>query len=453
MRAETRLTHPTQVVPPTVNDLAIQSADATRSDAPPHREPLAAFVAFAAEVLEVSCTEADGVASLSFDHRQHPTWPKPYHVRMAVEGEALATPPRRVLPPVEGGQWLWRLAQESAGALVARPASQPEAVHEFSSRLFDAYQVDGGQTHMAGCRLVEVPFLRVTTLAEDDASQVLHQFYTAEGAATEPALVATLGLADLKPLAAQTTPPMAATVKSWVAAVDTSGERLLAVTVVIAKRAEGAVQFDIGEQCARITFDDWTTTLAAPAFRCVASGTTTYHLAAVDDGRIVAAEAIGTCDESKARVLECERVKCGVTGKRVDRRLSVACPVSGGPVLRKHTARCSACDQRVSNAVLQGGVCQACRSLKPVRPTDTLVAGLLEQYPELQQYGKFRAGEAGGQRRVLASGWWRRLMLIAPAGGGPLTSVARREGLVGSWEPVPRAQWPTVLGEPSPESS
>lgn len=430
-----------------MNDLATQSAEATRSDAPPHREPLAAFVQFAAEVLEVSCAEADGVASLSFEHRLHPTWPKPYHARMAVAGEALANPPRKVLPPVEGARWLWHLAEASHGALVARPASQPEAVHEFSSRLFDAYQVDGGQTHLAGCRLVEVPFLRVTTLAEDDPSQVLHRFYTADGTAVDAELLETLGLCEVKPLASQSSPPAASSTKTWLAAVDTADERFLAVTVVVAKRAEGAVQFDIGEQCASIKFDDWTTTVAAPAFRCAGSGSSTYHLAAVDDGRIVAAEAIGKCEESGARVLECELVKCGVTGKRVDRRLAIDCPVSGGPVLKKHSACCSACGQRVSNAVLSGGVCQACRSLRPVRASDTLVAGLIERYPALAEYRKFRGGESGGKRRVLARGLWRRLLILQPAGGEKIEAVGRREGLVGNWEQVPAAEWPAVLGE------
>ncbi|WP_425396669.1 hypothetical protein [Aeoliella sp.] len=436
-----------------MNELQTPTAvESTASDAVVHRESLASFVEFAADVLEVQHTVADGVATLEFEHREHPAWPRPYQTRVAVASEKIDPLPRKVTSPIDGGHWLWNLAALERGALVARPASQPESVHEFSSRLFDAYQVDGGQMHLAGCRLIDVPFLRVTTLASDDASMVEHRYFDHTMKPVSESQLEQLGLVEVSPLASDTSPYSRPQVESLAEPCDTAAERFMALTVIVAKRAEGALQFDIGEQCARVRFGDWTRTIAAPPFRCAASGRDSYHLAAIDDGRIVAAEAIATCEESGASVLECERVKCGVTGKQVDPRLASKCPVSGEHVLKDEMATCHACQQSVSRLAVSGGVCKACRELPAAKPTDTWVAGLTEQFPTLKQYRKFRAGKLGELVRVMAIGWWRRLLVITAGEGGPVVEVARREGLAGRWEQVPHTEWSQVLGASQEQS-
>ena len=417
-----------------------------------HREALAAFVEFAATALEVRCALADGVATLDFEHREHPAWPRPYQTRVAVASEKIASPPRKVTSPSDGSHWLWNLATLEMGALVAHPTSQPESVHEFSSRLFGAYRVENGQMHLAGCHLIDVPFLRATTLAADDPAMVEHRYFDQTMQPVSESYLQQLGLSDIAPLTFQSSPLSRPQVETLARQCDTAGERFVALTVIVAKRAEGALQFDIGDQCARVRFHDWTRTLTAPAFHCAASGMDTFHLAAIDDGRIVAAEAVANCEESGVRVLESERVTCSVTGKHVDPRLAAKCPVLGEWVLKDQMATCRACQQSVSRLALEGGVCRACRELPLAKPTDTWVAGLRETYPVLKKYRKFRAGKLGDLVRVMASGWWRRLLLVTAGENGPLVLLARREGLAGTWEKVPPSEWQSVLGAKAPDN-
>jgi hypothetical protein len=431
-----------------VNDLQTRpSNDLANSGTTVHRESLASFVEFAARAMGVRYSLEAGVASMEFDYREYPHWPKPYLLRMAVEADAIVNLPRRVVSPSEGAAWLWNLARHDRGALLARPAAQPESIHEFSRRLFDAYEVDGGQMHLAGCHLVEVPFVRVTMLAADDESQVEHRLFDAEGSLVDEALIEQLGLADVREFEGQNVSITQREVESLVERIGTSAEDFVAVTIVVAKRAEGAVQFDIGEQCTRVAFNDWTRTLTAPAFHCAASGIATYHLAAIDDGRIVAAEGIVTCDESGARVLDCERVTCGVTGKHVDSHLVVRCPVSGIEVLKEQMTECDACQQLVSRPVLSHGVCTACRELPRAKRSDTWVSGLASEFSALGTYRSFRAGELHGLVRVMAKGWWRKLLIVTRVGETEPLAVSIREGFAGPWQHVPPSDWPSVLAK------
>ena len=410
------------------------------------REPLGAFVEFAATTLGVSHEREGELLTLSCDHREHPSWPRPYRLQAMLVPDAGQRLPRKVVSATEAVAWLCQRAQLQSGALLARPATQPEAVHEISPRLFEAYQVDGGQTHLAGCRMKEVPFVRVTTGA-DESGEVTHRFYTAELEPVEESLVEQLGLDQLVPQGSHPMLVSRVEVQQLAERATASQEGLLAVTVVLAKRAEGAVQFDIDEQCAQVTFSDWTRQLKAPPFHCAASGRDTYHLAALDDGRIVAAEAIGVCEHSDTRLLESDLVVCATTGKRVDPALTSHCKVSDTVSLAEELVNCPTCGESVSRGVMDQGCCAACRELPVVRSGDPLVAGLLEQYPLLKKYGKLRAGERGGVLRLMAHGWWRRLLLAVPAGKNTPTHVAMRQGLAGQWETVPEGEWPQVLGE------
>ncbi|MCA9247546.1 MAG: hypothetical protein KDA42_10535, partial [Planctomycetales bacterium] len=75
------------------------------------------------------------------------------------------------IPPVEladlATPFLSKLVgmlSEQGVAVHARPVVQPQQVHELTSQLFNAYQIENGSVHLAGCRLEEVPFLRRTGL-------------------------------------------------------------------------------------------------------------------------------------------------------------------------------------------------------------------------------------------------------------------------------------------------
>ncbi len=61
--------------------------------------------------------------------------------------------------------------------------------------------------------------------------------------------------------------------------------------------AAGKLRFTIGNEFVELPFADWASRLKAPTWSCPHSGQPTFHLAATDDGRIVAAEEIATCEK------------------------------------------------------------------------------------------------------------------------------------------------------------
>ncbi len=414
------------------------------------RESLAAFFVFATEVLGIESQQKEGVLEIRFQPKAHPDWPKPYQVAVAVDRVAVEKRTRKQLGPTEGAAWLWQLA---CPALVARPMGQPDAVHEFSSQLFEAYQVEGGQTHLGGCHLEDVPFVRLTFSIEGNDEEVEHRFFTAEGEPVEASLLAELGLRTLRPLGDH--PSVCTKAKALLMveqarqAVAEAGDRIIGATLIGAKRAEGHVQFGIGDQCAQVAFSGWTATLTPPPFHCQASGLDTFHLAAIDDGRIVAAEAIAVCEESGRRVLACETVACSTTGKQVDRTLTTVCLHTGQPTLTSELVECTVCCQSASSAAMQGGVCLACRSLTPVATDEERVARLLKRYPALAKFRRFSGSSSpdkpGGVFRLQVSSTWRHWLLVA----GPddqMIAVATRGRLLGSWRQLPEADWAKRLG-------
>lgn len=409
-----------------------------------HTESAEAFFACAAEALGIAWTNAGGLLELSFEHREHPTWPKPYRVKFSITGDSIEKPARRQVSTQEGAAWLWKLAQIEQGALIARPAAQPAAVHEFASRLFEAYQVDGGQIQLAGCSLTQTPFIRVSTFDEGEQS-LEHRFFTASGSAVSEDLLEELGLADAVPMGDHPSSYTTEEVSQLLRPFDTNVDRFVAATVIGAKWAEGALQFNIGEQCAQVEFSGWTASLEAPPFHCMASNTDTYHLAAIDDGRIVAVEAIAICEQSGEQVLETEMVTCSVTGKRVGPAQVKSCPVTGKPALEATFAACAACGQPTSPLGLSKNVCRHCTSMQPQPADDQYVAALLERFPALAAYGSFRHDHTHRLRRLEARGWSKRVMVTVCGETDDVLAVATRTRL-SSWQQVPPADWPGVLG-------
>jgi len=407
-------------------------------------EPVAAFLEFASEVLGIQFEAKQGSLELAFDHREHSGWPKPYRVNVAIDAESIAKPARRQLSPGEGAGWLWNLAQLQSGALCASPAKQPAAVHEFAQKLFDAYTIDNGQIRLAGCSLTETPFIRVTRFLDGDLVAA-HRYFTQQGETVDQDLLAELGLGELRPLGDHPPACTPAEAARLLERVNTGGDDFAAATIIGAKRAEGALQFDIGEQCAQINFSGWTASLIAPPFHCAASGIDTYHLAALDDGRIVAAEAIQTCSESGERVLGTEMVECSETGKRVGPAQVESCPATGKPVLKSKLVECLACCQPTSPAGLSGGVCRVCRGVEPVKATDPLVAPLLEKFSKLSGYKRLFATASDGLLRIEGRSWMQRLLVVVRETNHEPVAVASRSRF-STWRQLPATEWPSVLG-------
>src|SRR5208282_4139030 len=165
-------------------------------------------------------------------------------------------------------------------------------------------------------------------------------------------------------------------------------------------------------------------------------GTATFHLAATDDGRIVAAQQIEACAESGRRLLSTELVRCSVTGRRVCPELAEACPISGRRLLRTEMVRCSTCRQRVSPQVVERNQCQACRQGKAVKKADPRMARLLHEHPALDRWRRWRMSETSRVYVLVANGWLKRLLVVIDKETLELRHMSTGSRLTHRWNEV-----------------
>jgi hypothetical protein len=175
----------------------------------------------------------------------------------------------------------------------------------------------------------------------------------------------------------------------------------------------------------------------------------TYHLAATDDGRIVAAEAIEACAETGRRVLAEELVTCSATGKHVLPETLATCPVTNEPVLRSALTPCSTCGERVSPATLLRQRCAACRTLAPAADDDPRIARLREDFPGLRAWTSWRLAETKTVYVVQASGWVQRLLIVVDKEDYTVKRLAQSVRLLPLWKTVPPEQHDKYLQAPA----
>lgn len=108
-----------------------------------------------------------------------------------------------------------------------------------------------------------------------------------------------------------------------------------------------------------------------------------------------------------------ELVECDATGERVLPELTRICPVTERPVLAAVLVTCSLCCQEVSPRAVEAGICAACRSLRPIDGGEPPLDRLLAKHPGLKRWSKWKAAETAEVHVLLATRWWRRLLLVA----------------------------------------
>lgn len=341
---------------------------------------------------------------------------------------------------------------ELAAALLARaalqdnppdlaPMNQPERVHDMAHRLLDAYQVDDGGLHLAGCSFEDVPFVRVTELATEGGEPAfVHSLYDQHGSAVDNQTAEQLGLTTTHDLDHRPPTPYSLPVP-----LSASGAPAAVSAIVWAKRVSGNLRFAIGEQEFTAPFEGWSRTLTAPPVACPQTGEPTFHLTALSDGAIVAAEQVGRCEASGQRLLHRDLVTCSVTGKQVAVDLCETCPVSGDPALKEEFVTCDRCGERVSRVVATHDRCSACRSMRRTTPGDPTLAAILAAHPALSTLKRWRLSETrqayllqGG--RLLARYFFvldrinlsvTRAMRLGPLGQLVELSDAERASLLG----------------------
>lgn len=324
---------------------------------------------------------------------------------------------------------------------ILAPADQPGTVHEMADRLLPAYTVDGGVVRLAGCLLDDRLFLRAVA---SEADPPFECFFDRDGVEVAPEMIDVLGMRDTIEL--ERSPEQA---EEAVAQLSRLVEQRLAVrfaqsgsrpafrlAAVWCKHAEGKIRVAIGEHSIDLPFAGWARVLEPPAVFCSDSARASYHLAALDDGRIVAAERVAVCEQSGRRVLIGELATCSATGRRVLPEFVETCPVSGETVLRAAMFSCPVCRQRVAPAVSRRGVCEACDRMEPVSKADPRLARLLDEHPRLERWRHWRMAESANAYHLTARGWFRKLFLLIDKDSLELKFLATGRRFRSVWDEV-----------------
>jgi hypothetical protein len=392
------------------------------------------FVLWALATLDLPIESADRrVYAVSLPESNRDSFDGAETIRFALDAESVEADSSVKLAAPGSRLYLWLVDQlrQLGAAAHAAPKQQPAGIHEITPHLFGAFQVDGGRVHLGGCRFEDQPLVRLTyrAPAADDPSrkQLVHVYAWADGEPVEVGLLEALQVDELTPRA-RPAKLAEAQIESWVAAGRRLAEQRMGgrrqegaafdvATIVWCKYVEGKLTFAIGENSVERTFSGWAEFFAQrrilpPPYLCPLSGEQSYHLAATDDGRITALEAIAVCEESGQRVLKGDLQVCGATGKRVLPAHLETCPVTGMRVARSCLAVCSSCRQRVSPTTIQNDCCLACRSMRAITRSDHRLARVLDRYPKLQRWRRWTISETSTVYVLVAASLLRRLLIV-----------------------------------------
>ncbi|HEY2882926.1 MAG TPA: hypothetical protein VGJ15_10840 [Pirellulales bacterium] len=360
-------------------------------------------------------------------------------------------------------------------AVIAKMPRQPApSVADLSARLYRAYAVDGGQVRLAGCTLEPQPILHIeisgnpsdnaaisnghgdadraaATTVELKSSQPVHiehqisaeLFLTADGKRLDNATIESLGLRDLIRL--EKPPRLTVEELDCLLAVARSAAPRGKIEIVWCRYAAGKLRFTIDEQSAEQSFADWAALVAPPPFVCPHSGKSSFHLAALDDGRIVAAEEIAPCEISGRKLLRGELATCSVTGKRVAPDLIEACSVTQQPVLREKMTQCPTCLSEVSPQAISSNRCPACREPPTMIKTDSRIAGVFTAHPGLNRWHHWKMSITPKTLLLEATSIWRELQLVLDKTSFEPLRLATKNRLQRTWSDLPRDQWQAQL--------
>ena len=376
--------------------------------------------------LEFKLDEKDGVGRLHLAESDRSAFGGQSELQIALQDSAANGQTESVDFKSGLGDWLLKRLRAKGPAANVRPSEQPIAVNDISSRLFSAYQVEGGQIHLGGCQLVDYPFLRLSFAAQDEGQPcVRHLFVAHEGSTVSDEQARDLGLTSVEPI---TKSPPRIDNTSFDALIS-SGRRIaaesstsrdpsastvdpIAIAVVWVKHASGQLQFTIGETTVSLPFSGWARLIEAQPFVGNRSGKITSHLAATDEGEIDAFEEITTCEQSGRRVLRQDLVECSVSGKHMLEEFTEVCPVSGKPAHVEQFSTCSVCQQNVSKSVLEQGVCSACRQMTKTKKDDPRLVWIFGEHAGLDRWKRWQLAETQSVYIAQASSLMKRLLVV-----------------------------------------
>lgn len=357
-------------------------------------------------------------------------------------------------------KWLLEKLRNMGSVVSLSPSDQPTAINDVVARLFESYRVDGGQVHLGGCQLDDLPFLRLTYVGTDEAGGpcVCHIFVAHDGTSVSPELAEQLGLLDVQPVLNR--PPRID--DSALAALRSAGERIalqscstrepaaritepLVTALVWIKHASGKLQFTIDETTVELPFSGWAKLIEAPPYVSSRTGASTFHLAGTDDGQIDAESEITQCQHSGKNVLRQDLVECSVTGKQVLEQFTRRCPVTGRPALEASFQACASCGEEVSQSALEAGSCAGCRSALPTAKNDPRLVWILSEHKGLESWGRWKIAETENVYIAVGSKLLKRLLVVVDKESLSVRKLATGGRLGSQWTPVAQAEFDQFL--------
>jgi hypothetical protein len=345
----------------------------------------------------------------------------------------------------------------------AAPTARQASVPEITTRLFQAYTVQGGSARLGGCSLEDRPLLRYTysigRTGSDLGPRLVHVYASPDGRPIDEDLLSALGARELAPVSGR--PPRVSSTERvrWRnfgeqhAPIAADGEQceFLLATTIWCKYAQGKVLFEIGENRAETEFQGWAKLLVdgttpPPMFRCPETGLESYEVLALDDGRITVPEAVTVCEESGRRVLTTDLEACCVTNRHVLPEHLHTCPVCGDRLLQSVMVSCAGCREQVSPHCVRDGRCAACRSMESVRKDDPRLARVLGEYERLDRWRRWRLSETSQSYILSAHSLLRRLLIVLNKESLLVTHLADAGRFSSNWIEVPETRRRDYLG-------
>ncbi len=348
--------------------------------------------------------------------------------------------------------WLARRIGSIDAPLVARPLNRPLALHEITPQLFDAYTIEGGQMHVAGCRISDRMFAICSFVGNSPDAQVRQTVVDSEGRPVESELVERLGLLESGPCGIH---PPRMTQHDAIDTVDHARHAarqlrelgdLHSVVIVLSRWATGAVEFEVADTTTRVEFADWAAQLTPPPIVGPQTGMPSYHLATTHDGRLAAIEQLANSDETGHRLLKSELTNCASTGKLVERKLCIECPVTGELSLKSAFAKCETCQQTVSRATLVTGECGCCRGRSAASKAESPLSDLLQKFPLLANHRRFKLGQSRDVYVLEAIGMWQRLLVVVDRTSLDPLHIATGTPFTRQWNGRGKSEWAKLLG-------
>ena len=411
-------------------------------------------------LLDLSWTETEGRGRLSLEEADRAAFDGQSELQLAFEASSANSSVEPIDLDSRFGSWLLERLGTTGPVVNVRPSNGPSAVNDVASRLFAAYRVDGGQIHLGGCQLTDLPFLRLSFAGNDSGGAcVYHVLVAHDGSSVPESLVNDLGLLEVELV--ETLPPRIdeASLNSLVA----SGRRIAAkscssrdpaattveplmLALVWVKHASGKLQFTVGDSTVELPFSGWAKLIEPPPYVSEHSGASSFHLAATDDGRIDAADQIVSCEYSHQKVLSDELVTCCVTGKRVLQEFTELCPVAGVAALKEHFGTCAVCRQKVCQAVLTDGICTGCSELSRIKKDDPRLVWILGEHPGLDRWSRWQLSETGEVYIAQAASLTKRLLVVVDKESLAVRHLATAGRISSTWTPLSEAESTELLG-------